>query len=105
MAREGTRSATGNSKPRIFQTIDTQPAVKRTTKPKKTPTTATTTTKEPITAKIKGAKPAGVSKPAKKESVGAKVKATASKVAAKVKGEEAKTKKATKPKAAAAVTK
>lgn len=86
MAREGTRSATGNSKPRIFQTIDTTPAVKRTAKPKKTTTTTpaattgttgttptTTTTKEPLAAKAKGAKPTGVSKPAKKEGVGAKV--------------------------------
>lgn len=89
MAREGTRSATGNSKPRIFQTIDTTPAVKRTAKPKKTTTpasattgtagttpttnTTTTSTKEPLAAKVKGAKPTGVSKPAKKEGVGAKV--------------------------------
>ncbi|SPO04810.1 uncharacterized protein DNG_07495 [Cephalotrichum gorgonifer] len=29
MAREGTRSQTGNSRPRIFQTIDTAPAITR----------------------------------------------------------------------------
>jgi hypothetical protein len=72
MAREGTRSATGNSKPRVFQTIDTQPTIKRTVKPK------TTTTKEPVAAKVKAAKPTGVTKKkapaAKKEGVGAKVR-------------------------------
>jgi hypothetical protein len=34
MAREGTRSQTGNSKPRVFPVVDTAPTVKRTTKPK-----------------------------------------------------------------------
>jgi hypothetical protein len=73
MAREGTRSATGNSKPRIFQSIDTAPAIKRTTKPK---TKKTAPKKESLVDKIKSVKPAGVTKkkaPAKKESVGAKV--------------------------------
>lgn len=30
MVREGTRSQTGNSKPRVFETVDTQPTIKRT---------------------------------------------------------------------------
>lgn len=34
MAREGTRSATGNSKPRVFQSVDTGPTIKRSRKPK-----------------------------------------------------------------------
>ncbi|KAH6644946.1 hypothetical protein BKA67DRAFT_586531 [Truncatella angustata] len=70
MAREGTRSATGHSKPRLFETVDTAPAIKRTTKPKPT------TTKDTTAAKVKGAKPVGVTKaPAtKKEGVGAKVR-------------------------------
>ncbi|CAP66713.1 uncharacterized protein PODANS_4_7860 [Podospora anserina S mat+] len=64
MAREGTRSSTGNSKPRVFQTVDTAPAVKRTTKPK--------AAKE----ETKGAKPTGVTKKKaapKKETVAKKV--------------------------------
>lgn len=52
MAREGTRSATGNSKPRVFQVVDTAPAVKRTTKPKK----------DAAKSEAKGAKPTGVTK-------------------------------------------
>lgn len=53
MAREGTRSQTGNSKPRVFPIVDTAPAVtrKKSTKPK---------TKKATT--VKGAKPAGVTK-------------------------------------------
>ena len=61
MAREGTRSQTGHAAPRVFQQVDTAPAIKRTTTAKKTPPTTTTT---------KAAKPAGVTKkkaPAKKE--------------------------------------
>lgn len=50
MAREGTRSATGNSKPRVFDTPDTAPVITR--KPK----TKTTTVKPA------GAKPVGVTK-------------------------------------------
>lgn len=30
MVREGTRSQTGNSRPRVFATVDTQPTIKRT---------------------------------------------------------------------------
>lgn len=51
MAREGTRSSTGNSKPRVFETVDTAPAISR--KPR-----AKTTTKKA------GAKPTGVTKKA-----------------------------------------
>ena len=74
MAREGTRSATGNSKPRVFQTVDTEPAIKRATKTKKTSSDDGT-----VAAKVKGLKPTGVTKkkaPAKKEGVGAKVRLT-----------------------------
>jgi hypothetical protein len=71
MPREGTRSATGNSKPRVFPTVDTAPAVKRTTaKPK--------TVKKPApAAKAKAAKPTGVTKkkaaPKKESGVAKKV--------------------------------
>jgi hypothetical protein len=34
MAREGTRSSTGNSKPRVFQPVDTAPTFKRSRKSK-----------------------------------------------------------------------
>lgn len=51
MPREGTRSQTGNSKPRVFATVDTEPTVKRTTKPKAVKKTAPA-------AKPKTAKPA-----------------------------------------------
>ena len=69
MAREGTRSTTGNSKPRVFPVVDTAPAVtrKKSTKPK----TKKTTT-------VKGAKPAGVTKktaPKKEGGVAKKVRA------------------------------
>ncbi|KAK4107995.1 hypothetical protein N656DRAFT_772209 [Canariomyces notabilis] len=70
MAREGTRSQTGNSKPRVFPVIDTAPAVKRTTKPKAAKKKATSKTE------AKGAKPAGVTKkqaPAKESGAAKKV--------------------------------
>ncbi|KAI1823784.1 hypothetical protein F4861DRAFT_302241 [Xylaria intraflava] len=90
MAREGTRSATGNSRPRVFQTVDTAPTIKRTTKPK----AAKKTTAEPV---VKPVKPAGVTKKkavAKKDGAAAKVNAPARK------SSTAKAKKAvTKPKA------
>lgn len=57
MAREGTRSATGNSKPRVFPVIDTEPAVKRTTKPKVVKKVA-----EPKPTSRAAAKPVGVTK-------------------------------------------
>ncbi|RYC60773.1 hypothetical protein CHU98_g5446 [Xylaria longipes] len=54
MPREGTRSATGNSRPRVFQTVDTAPAIKRTTKPK---------AKKPVAEPgVKPVKPTGVTK-------------------------------------------
>ncbi|KAI1141339.1 hypothetical protein F5Y05DRAFT_372136 [Hypoxylon sp. FL0543] len=105
MPREGTRSATGNSKPRVFQTVDTAPAIKRTTKPKakKLPTTGTTGTKP--AAKPKAAKPTGVTKKKsaapKKEGVANKVKAAVKKAEEKVEKVEGKPKKApSKPKTA-----
>lgn len=70
MAREGTRSATGNSKPRVFATVDTAPTFTRAAKAKatttKTPATkasvsppAPKATKAPAT---KASKPVGVTK-------------------------------------------
>ncbi|KAL1869690.1 hypothetical protein VTK73DRAFT_3027 [Phialemonium thermophilum] len=59
MAREGTRSQTGHSKPRVFSVIDTAPTIKR-SKPKKK-----ATKKESPLAKItngKLGKPTGVTK-------------------------------------------
>ncbi|KAI0163939.1 hypothetical protein GGR57DRAFT_270790 [Xylariaceae sp. FL1272] len=91
MPREGTRSATGNSRPRVFQQVDTAPAIKRTTKPK-----ATSPTSEPKKAKV--GRPAGVTKKTtapKKNGAAAKAKAVAKKADTKVK------KAAAKPKAAA----
>lgn len=75
MAREGTRSSTGNSKPRVFQPVDTAPAIAR--KPRTKTTTKTTS-----------AKPAGVTKktgPKKESGVVKKVKAAVKKTEAKVK--------------------
>jgi hypothetical protein len=66
MAREGTRSQTGHSKPRVFTNVETGPTIKR-TKP-----AASRKTK----AVPRAGKPVGVSKkaaPAKKTSVAAKV--------------------------------
>lgn len=54
MVREGTRSQTGNSKPRVLPVVDTAPAIKRTTKPR------TAAAKKKTEAK--GAKPTGVTK-------------------------------------------
>lgn len=55
MAREGTRSSTGNSKPRVFPAVDTTPTVKRPRKSKtagllggKVDKTATTPTAAPV---------------------------------------------------------
>ncbi|KAL8418715.1 hypothetical protein RB594_002068 [Gaeumannomyces avenae] len=61
MAREGTRSATGNSKPRVFPVVDTAPTItrKKTTKPK--PAAAHVTKTKPAPG-AKSAKPAGVTK-------------------------------------------
>lgn len=65
MAREGTRSQTGNSKPRIFPIVDTAPTVKRAAKPK-----------AKKAAPKASAKPTGVTKkkaPKKESSVAKKV--------------------------------
>jgi hypothetical protein len=67
MAREGTRSQTGHSKPRVFTNVETGPTIKR-TKP-----AASRKTK----AVPRAGKPVGVTKkaaPAKKPSVAAKAK-------------------------------
>jgi len=68
MAREGTRSQTGHSKPRVFPIVDTAPAVKRTTKPKTTKKVAAPK------AAAKGAKPTGVTKKKAPKKEGAVVK-------------------------------
>lgn len=86
MAREGTRSATGNSRPRVFPTV---------------PETSTTTTKKRATANtgakrgpkkattVKTSKPVGVTKkkaPAKKTSVATKAKGVVKKAEGAVTG-------------------
>ncbi|KAI1338919.1 hypothetical protein F5Y15DRAFT_416678 [Xylariaceae sp. FL0016] len=95
MPREGTRSATGNSKPRVFQQVDTEPTIKRAVKPKakKSPPVS-----EKAATKVKAAKPAGVTKKKStpKESAGAKVKEIVKKTEHKVKKPAAKSKTATK---------
>lgn len=67
MPREGTRSATGNSRPRVFPTVDTAPAIKRTTKPK--------AKKPAVESTAKPVKPTGVTKKVapKKDGAAAKV--------------------------------
>ncbi|KAG0649779.1 hypothetical protein D0Z07_3511 [Hyphodiscus hymeniophilus] len=85
MAREGTRSATGNSKPRIFPTVTetAAPTKKRATAntgAKRGPKKATTT---------KASKPVGVTKkkaPAKKTSVATKAKGVVKKAEGAVTG-------------------
>lgn len=52
-----TRSATGNSKPRVVPVVDTAPTIKRTTKPK-----APAKKKVAPKTEAKGAKPTGVTK-------------------------------------------
>ncbi|KAM0276057.1 hypothetical protein ACHAQH_007143 [Verticillium albo-atrum] len=106
MAREGTRSQTGHSKPRIFETVDTAPVTQR----KKTTTTKPAAKKATAAPATKGSKPTGVTKKTapKKDGPVAKAKSTANKVEKKVekKVEEAKPKKTattktTKPKTVA----
>ncbi|RYP71194.1 hypothetical protein DL771_004994 [Monosporascus sp. 5C6A] len=104
MAREGTRSATGHSsvEPRVFQTVDTEPAIKRTVKPKKAK--ASTSPTATSASGTKAAKPVGVTKKTaapKKPGVGAKARAVVKKGETKVKGGGPKTKKAAKPKTTA----
>lgn len=64
MPREGTRSATGNSKPRVFAQVDTEPTIKRKRATPKAPA-------------VTGAKPTGITKkkaaPKKEPTTAAKV--------------------------------
>ncbi|KDN66190.1 hypothetical protein CSUB01_11494 [Colletotrichum sublineola] len=59
MAREGTRSQTGNSKPRVFPVVDTAPVRKQNTAAPATAKKPKTTTSS---AASKAAKPVGVTK-------------------------------------------
>jgi hypothetical protein len=80
-----TRSATGNSKPRVIQVIDTAPTITR-----KAPTKKKVATKTEAT----GAKPTGITKKKKapkKDSTVAKVKAAVKKTAKKATATEKKT--------------
>lgn len=58
MPREGTRSQTGNAKPRVFSTVETAPVIKRA---KATAAKVTGKSTKPA-AKPKTAKPTGVTK-------------------------------------------
>jgi hypothetical protein len=84
MAREGTRSATGNSRPRVFPTV--AETTSATTKKRATANTGAKRgpKKSTATTKTVGAKPVGVTKkkaaPAKKTSVAAKAKGVVKKV-------------------------
>jgi len=84
MPREGTRSQTGHSKPRIFPTVDTAPTItrKKPAKAKKAPA-------------VKGTKPTGVAKKkaAPKKEPGAAVKKVKAPVKKAVKKAEAKAEK------------
>lgn len=66
MAREGTRSSTGNAKPRVIPVVDTAPVIKRTktTKKKVAPESK---------AKKAAAKPAAKKRGAPKKETGADV--------------------------------
>ncbi|KUJ20492.1 uncharacterized protein LY89DRAFT_682216 [Mollisia scopiformis] len=85
MAREGTRSATGNSRPRVFPTV---PVTETTTKKRATANTGAK--RGPKTTTTKAAKPTGVTKkkaaPAKKTSVADKAKGVVKKVEGTVTG-------------------
>ncbi|TLS24867.1 hypothetical protein PpBr36_08609 [Pyricularia pennisetigena] len=98
MPREGTRSATGNSRPRVFQTIDTAPAVTRkkpaTARTKKAPSAgADSATEAKTRAKAAtGPKSTGVTKKKaapKKATAGSKAKAAVNKAEAKIKDKTA----------------
>ncbi|KAK3316204.1 hypothetical protein B0H66DRAFT_604512 [Apodospora peruviana] len=80
MPREGTRSATGNSKPRVFPVVDTTPVIKRAKAVKKKAEPQPKKEKAPA---VKTSKPVGVKKraaPKKESGVAKKVKAAAKKV-------------------------
>ncbi|EPE28999.1 hypothetical protein GLAREA_00157 [Glarea lozoyensis ATCC 20868] len=86
MAREGTRSATGNSRPRVFDTV---PEVATTKKRATANTGAKRTTKK--APAVKASKPVGVTKkkaavPAKKPTVATKAKGVVKKVEGAVTG-------------------
>ncbi|KAK2041131.1 hypothetical protein LZ31DRAFT_557285 [Colletotrichum somersetense] len=102
MAREGTRSQTGNSKPRVFPVVDTAPVRKQNA-------AAPAAAKKPktSTAASKVAKPVGVTKKkattAKKgPSVATKAKSVAKNAETKVAAATKAGKKETKPKTAKA---
>ncbi|KAM0331346.1 hypothetical protein ACHAQA_003018 [Verticillium albo-atrum] len=105
MVREGTRSQTGNSKPRVFDTVDTAPVTQR----KKTTATKPAPKKVVAAPAAKGSKPTGVTKKKtvapKKDGPVAKAKSVVNKVEKKaeaaVKPKKATTTKAAKPKTAA----
>jgi len=84
MAREGTRSATGNSKPRVF------PTVAETAAPKKRATANTGAKRGPKKTAVKASKPVGVTKkkaaPAKKTSVATKAKGVVKKAEGAITG-------------------
>lgn len=88
MAREGTRSQTGNSKPRVFPVIDTAPV----RKPRSSSTTTTADKpKKSTSATSAAAKPVGITKKkaatTKKEpTVAQKAKSVAKSVSTKVSG-------------------
>ncbi|KAK2773536.1 hypothetical protein CKAH01_13576 [Colletotrichum kahawae] len=87
MAREGTRSQTGNSKPRLFPVIDTAPV----RKPRSSTTTTADKPKKTTSATSAAAKPVGITKKkaatTKKEpSVAQKAKSVAKSVSTKVTG-------------------
>ncbi|TAQ87185.1 hypothetical protein B7494_g4499 [Chlorociboria aeruginascens] len=86
MAREGTRSATGNSKPRIFPTVTETPAT--TTKKRATANSGVKRGPKKATT-VKASKPTGVTKkkaPAKKTNVATKAKGVVKKVEGDVTG-------------------
>ncbi|KAI6375409.1 hypothetical protein MCOR25_002975 [Pyricularia grisea] len=98
MPREGTRSATGNSRPRVFQTVDTAPTINR-RKPAVGRTMKASTAGNGSVTKAKakakaatGPRSAGVTKKKaapKKATAGSKAKAAVNKAEAKVKGKTA----------------
>lgn len=98
VAMAGTRSTTGNSKPRVFPTVSTEPTRKVTTKKS---TKAKANTSKPRAKTGAGVKKAATKKaPAKKAAVKEKIEDAAEKVEKKVEKKPAKEKKAkaTKPK-------
>lgn len=87
VAMAGTRSTTGNSKPRVFDTVSTEPTRKITTKKS---TKAKANTSKPRAKTGAGVKKATTKKPAKKSSVKAKVEGAAEKIVGKVESKPGK---------------